>query len=145
MDRGAWWARVHGVAKSRTQLKGLSMPTCMCSILIHIPYDSLIQSITQWFLVYSEFATITTVNVRISSPSPQKPLYPLEVTPHSPLPLALGNHQSTFCLYRSSFSGHFLRIIIYGLLWLTFFIEHDVFKICPHWSMYCYHIPFISE
>ena len=24
MDRGAWWARVHGVTKSQTQLKGLS-------------------------------------------------------------------------------------------------------------------------
>ena len=23
MDRGAWWATVHGVAKSRTQLEGL--------------------------------------------------------------------------------------------------------------------------
>ena len=25
MDRGAWWATVHGVAKSRTRLKGLGM------------------------------------------------------------------------------------------------------------------------
>ena len=25
MDRGAWWATVHGVAKSRTRLKLLSM------------------------------------------------------------------------------------------------------------------------
>ena len=25
MDRGAWWAIVHGVAKNWTQLKGLSM------------------------------------------------------------------------------------------------------------------------
>ena len=25
MDRGAWWATVHGVAKSWTRLKGLSM------------------------------------------------------------------------------------------------------------------------
>ena len=25
MDRGAWWATVHGAAKSQTQLKGLSM------------------------------------------------------------------------------------------------------------------------
>ena len=24
MDRGAWWATVHGVAKSQTQLKGLA-------------------------------------------------------------------------------------------------------------------------
>ena len=27
MDRGAWWATVHGVAKSETQLKLLSMHT----------------------------------------------------------------------------------------------------------------------
>ena len=27
-DRGAWWASVHGVAKSRTQLKRLSMHAC---------------------------------------------------------------------------------------------------------------------
>ena len=27
MDRGAWWARVHGVTKSQTQLKGLSTHT----------------------------------------------------------------------------------------------------------------------
>ena len=26
MDRGAWWAAVHGIAKSRTQLKRLSTP-----------------------------------------------------------------------------------------------------------------------
>ena len=28
MDRGAWWATVHGVAKSRTQLKRLSTHAC---------------------------------------------------------------------------------------------------------------------
>ena len=27
MDEGAWWAMVHGVAKSRTRLKRLSMHT----------------------------------------------------------------------------------------------------------------------
>ena len=29
MDRGDWWARVHRVAKSWTQLKQLSMHTCI--------------------------------------------------------------------------------------------------------------------
>ena len=29
MDRGAWWAAVHGVAQSRTQLKQLSTRACM--------------------------------------------------------------------------------------------------------------------
>ena len=28
MDRGAWWAAVHGVAQSRTRLKRLSMHAC---------------------------------------------------------------------------------------------------------------------
>ena len=29
VDGGAWWAAVHGVAQSRTQLKRLSMHTCI--------------------------------------------------------------------------------------------------------------------
>ena len=29
VDRGAWWAAVHGVAQSRTQLKPVSMPACI--------------------------------------------------------------------------------------------------------------------
>ena len=29
MDRGAWWAAVHGVAQSQTQLNRLSMHTCI--------------------------------------------------------------------------------------------------------------------
>ena len=29
MDRGAWWAAVHGVAQSRTRLKRLSMHACI--------------------------------------------------------------------------------------------------------------------
>src|SRR5574337_1269524 len=29
MDRGAWWAAVHGVAQSRTRLKQLSMHACI--------------------------------------------------------------------------------------------------------------------
>ena len=32
MDREAWWATVHGVAKNRTQLKRLSPPTMYMSI-----------------------------------------------------------------------------------------------------------------
>ena len=31
MDRGAWWATIHGVAKSQTQLKRLSMHACVSS------------------------------------------------------------------------------------------------------------------
>ena len=29
LDRGAWWAVVHGVTQSQTQLKQLSMPACI--------------------------------------------------------------------------------------------------------------------
>ena len=29
VDRGAWWAAVHGVAQSQTQLKRLSMHACI--------------------------------------------------------------------------------------------------------------------
>ena len=29
MDRGAWWAAVHGIAQSQTRLKRLSMHACM--------------------------------------------------------------------------------------------------------------------
>ena len=29
LDRGAWWAAVHGVAQSQTRLKRLSMPACI--------------------------------------------------------------------------------------------------------------------
>ena len=31
MDRGAWWAAVHGVARSQTQLKQLHVRTHTCS------------------------------------------------------------------------------------------------------------------
>ena len=34
MDRGAWWATVHGVAKSWTWLKRLSMHTCSWLIIL---------------------------------------------------------------------------------------------------------------
>ena len=34
MDRGAWWATVHRVTKSRTQLKGLSTHARTCPTLV---------------------------------------------------------------------------------------------------------------
>ena len=30
MDRGAWWATIHGVAKSRTRLSDLCVCVCVC-------------------------------------------------------------------------------------------------------------------
>ena len=35
MDRGAWLATVHGVAKSLTQLKSVSMHSCVVNMTIH--------------------------------------------------------------------------------------------------------------
>ena len=40
MDRGAWWATVHGVTKSQTQLKQLSMQTCVS--LVNLPNNPMI-------------------------------------------------------------------------------------------------------
>ena len=40
MDRGAWRATVHGVAKSQTQLKQLSMQTCVS--LVNLPNNPMI-------------------------------------------------------------------------------------------------------
>ena len=34
MDRGAWWATVHSVAKGQTQLKQLSTHACTNTLLI---------------------------------------------------------------------------------------------------------------
>ena len=34
MDRGTWWATVHGVAKSWTQVKQLSTHACMVLLII---------------------------------------------------------------------------------------------------------------
>ena len=36
MDRGAWWATVHRVAQSRTQLKWLSMHSCVYHVHIYL-------------------------------------------------------------------------------------------------------------
>ena len=41
MDRGAWWATVHGVAKSQTQLKRLSIILFSRGVLpIYIPTNN---------------------------------------------------------------------------------------------------------
>ena len=44
-DRRAWWATVHGVAKSQTQLKRLSMHACMhASTATSVQFSSVTQS-----------------------------------------------------------------------------------------------------
>ena len=39
MDRGAWWAAVHGVAKSWTQLSDFHFHVCVCMELNHSAVD----------------------------------------------------------------------------------------------------------
>ena len=41
MDRGAWWATVHGVAKSQTQLSDFTLTFCWNYIEIHVCVPSL--------------------------------------------------------------------------------------------------------
>ena len=46
MDRGAWWATVHRVTKSQTQLKQLSMRACrQTELKFRGPSDRLIYSV----------------------------------------------------------------------------------------------------
>ena len=42
MDRGAWWATVHGVAKSRTGLSDLTLSLLECRVLFNTVNSSLI-------------------------------------------------------------------------------------------------------
>ena len=69
MDRGAWWATVHGIAQSRTRLKQLSTHACnvlhmstLCSFLLQsssllYEYATFCLSVPQWMgiLVISVF------------------------------------------------------------------------------------------
>ena len=48
MDRGAWWATVHRIAKSQTQLKQLSKHTCCIpetNIMLYIKYILILKKI----------------------------------------------------------------------------------------------------
>ena len=36
MDRGAWWATIHGVAKSRTRLSDFCVCVCVCVCVCEI-------------------------------------------------------------------------------------------------------------
>ena len=75
MDRGAWWAAVHGVAQSRKRLKRLSMRACVgegngnplqCSCL-ESPRDR-----GAWWAAIYGVAQSQTLLTRLSSSSSQK-------------------------------------------------------------------------
>ena len=54
MDRGAWWATIHRVAQSQTQLKRLSMHACMNSVYMSIPISQvilLLHTVTSWLSI----------------------------------------------------------------------------------------------
>ena len=36
MDRGAWWATIHGVAKSRTRLSDFCVCVCVCVCVMYL-------------------------------------------------------------------------------------------------------------
>ena len=47
MDRGAWWAAVHGVAQSRTRLKQLSMHALEKEMTTHF-------SVLAWIIPWTD-------------------------------------------------------------------------------------------
>ena len=52
MDRGAWWATVHGVAKSQTQVQQLSMHAWPLFKPQHIPRGTVLGgSLLFWLLI----------------------------------------------------------------------------------------------
>ena len=49
MNRGAWWAAVHGVAKIQTGLKRISMQHALLLILLHSPERLHLKSLISQF------------------------------------------------------------------------------------------------
>ena len=47
MERGAWWAAVHGVAKSRTQLKQISMQAKLSRFVFCFFFSVFINSLSK--------------------------------------------------------------------------------------------------
>ena len=53
MDKGAWWATVHRVTKSRTQLKQLSMYPCTVYVYTQDGVEEILQSSRNILIVRS--------------------------------------------------------------------------------------------
>ena len=81
IDRGAWWATVHRVAKSRTRLKQLS--TCTCSLNNASPLET-------WWLDKRKLCLPCNTAAAPQPPPPSLPspsaLWTLGMTPVMPLP-----------------------------------------------------------
>lgn len=95
-------------------------------LIFKLRYNSPVPQFThlKWVLVYSQSCeSITVINFRnLSSLSKEIP-YPLAATPHSSLPAAPGNHQSSFCHDGFVCRGHFRLMVSCssGLFWFFFF------------------------
>ena len=49
MDQGAWWATIHGVAKSQTRLSGFCVCVCVCVCVSVLKYQQRFQlEINKW-------------------------------------------------------------------------------------------------
>ena len=53
MDRGAWWATVHGVAESRTRPSCLKAQHCPCvaALVVLCPLSHSVWSVSSWCVV----------------------------------------------------------------------------------------------
>ena len=53
VDRGAWWATVHGVAESRTRLSYLKAQHCPCvgALVVLCPLSHSVWSVSSWCVV----------------------------------------------------------------------------------------------
>ena len=120
MDRGAWWATVHRVAKSRTWLKQLSMHACT-----HRAYCfNHFKCTVQWhiYLHLSGDRWLCSVYLQNSSYSWAETLYPLN---SFPFPSTLNSWQlpSYFVSMNQTTTGPSCKWnhTIFTFLWLTHF------------------------
>ena len=115
MDRGAWWATVHGVAKSLTQLKWLSTHArVLCVFWI---------TILLWYVSFAVcglyFSCLDSVFYRVGF------FFNLSVLSFMSLQLSLGSHLLT--------QGH-LNFILCFLL-LRFYSLHFTFRFVTHYGL----------
>lgn len=77
--------------------------------ILHMPSDSPLKNIqfNGFLSIFTKLHNYHYHLMILSSPQKEN-LYPLVVTSHYPTP-ALGNHQSTFCLYESASSGQSMK------------------------------------
>ena len=122
MDRGAWWATVHGVAKRWTRLSDSHYATCVCAIL-YTP------GCIRFCTVLSH-VSITTKTLICSRPMSTSPLSPSP--PLAPFP-TLGNLCSAFHFYVFAISRMPYRwnYGVYNLWDWLFYSQYNSLEIHP--------------